>query len=94
MKEMMKFLDIVPEGFFTFLGYLVILFVILFKDKIWERIFIRNGKKTGKTTTFGHNPNLVTLDAKIDNIDDKLDDIVNILTKLTTVIDERLPRKK
>ena len=72
-----ELLKLIPSGLINFLGWLTLFVIIVFKDKLL-RVF--NGK------TKVHNPNFYTTDKK-------LDDIRVQLIKLTTIIDERLPKK-
>jgi len=76
MNELLK---LIPEGTFQVLGFLALLFTLLFKEQIGRLIFKPKSKPE-------HNPNL-------DTLDDKMDDIKEILIELKTIIDERLPKK-
>jgi len=69
-----ELLTLIPEGLINFLGWLTLFVIIVFKESLLK---LFNGRKPE------HNPNLNTLD-------DKLDDIKVILIELKTIINERL----
>lgn len=84
---MTQLLELMPEGIIDILGWLTLVMIILFREKLFK---VFNGKEKE------HNPNFITIDAKLDSMNkklDALDDIENAVVKLTTIVDERLPRK-
>ena len=77
MDELLK---LIPEGTFQVLGFLALLFALLFKEQIGRMIFKQKSEP-------GHNPNLETLEKQLTGISKQL-------IRLTTIIDERLPKNK
>lgn len=55
MDELLKH---IPDGFITFLGWLTLLGIIVFKEKLWAVLKVKPA----------HNPNFQTLDKKLDDI--------------------------
>lgn len=89
-------MELIPENIYVAIGQLVIFILIIKgKDIVKFLLSIKNGKN-GKS--YEHNPNFQTLEKDIRNSTEKICNKITeqnkIFIRLTTIVDERLPKKK
>ncbi len=85
-------MELIPENIYVAIGQLVAFIMIIkgnviFKAGLNAILKIKNGKNGSNKVVYSHNPNFQTLTKDIGELKE-------ILIRLTTIVDERLPKKK